>query len=1713
MKRKTKFRERIWAYVLAVTLVIGNFGFAMNPLSSYALENESGIDSEETTIVKDDTDLSLKDDTEVIDENQAINNFADEDTKEQITDSPANGQYEEDEPLNVEENPDNLSGPVKADGTINLGKIQGEVIESKPVSRGLRGLMRTSSADMWIQTLIGPDALESGALAEPGSVKAYKPIIEEDPTVANKWNVKMLVAARDSIKTSRIVLVMDVSTSMTYNDRIVKAKEAAHAFVNKVLTESSATQIALVTFGKDTRTLQGFTNNKSELNAAIDSIDIKSNTGTFTQAGIKHAQGLLDSVSADKEYMVLLSDGEPTYSYGLDNPDNYLIAGGPGKYDSEKQTSDNISKGHFRYGSSVGTGSSMWYEYAAEGWWPKKVHKYYNHGHSAIAESNYAKDDGTRIFSVGLQTVPIGTDTLKKIASTAGDFTEVTDVNQLTPVFNSIAGQILKTVNEAGVNINFRDGFQLPADFDIATAKHSPGSTFSVEDGKPKWVMPTVGTVYDDQDPQYKGVKYEYVEYTITINDNILKNPSPENGLNPLGNIEMKYKNSEGIPTTTSFPDNEVTPKLFVLHKEVTDNAGGSATDSDKREFNFKVVEDGQGDVHETIALRPGESKIINNPKKGAIYRIYEWKTAQVYDESNANPLEFTVTDYYNKFDVSVTGDNPVIENTSPQGGLGKAVLEEIPTGTDGKRVDLTFTNWEETEARAVISIRKNVETNTSITNPNPDKKFNITLLRTAGILPGHENEHNWTEAVKAGETNTIPHKMRFTTYTVTEDLDDAKPFVPKAGEQGKQIRVTLYEVVAGLQNGNTTGQIIDFTNVIDPEAKKEIKATKKWQGEIEGETARPDIYFQLYRSTATADPETVGGPVKVVNDKVDFGLQPYFNEQGEEYKYFVKEVNEAGIPSVPDNYSKDEAGLEVFNTVAPVNANIKIKKIFDNIVTQDTDVDRNIESIVPTAALARAVRGALIFTVRVTNPYGITTDIILPAGGPEQIYIAKYKGSYTVEELGATDYEVTFEGATKLEGSAAKAEFTVTDGTEQTIVVKNKANAPTLKKDITIKKTWDGGTDNLPASIQVQLTGKADNAENYENTVTITKNAEDKWENTVTVPTHAANGQEYVYTIKEVGERDGKINLANKDYSVTYDQADFAVTNTYVQPETDNLVATKVWINGPEQKPEVKFELWRSGGDALNGKLVKEGQALTNNAVDFGKQPATDKSGAAYSYFVKEVGEENGKVTFGNLDYAVTYGNDGLTITNTYVIPKGSFEAKKIWKDVGENITKPEIIFTLYRAIGTADPVAVPGAEQKEPQADGIAKWDDLELTDNKGIEYKFSVKETFKKDELTNANWKPGQFMHDKNEVVNQLIDLSDDGGKITVKMDKITKAATVRSAFKLRKAPSPKIKFKVKVTGPYGYKETFELAPNEEKALEGLYFGEYTVEETDTHGYTPSYSPAGTLRVTPDDPEKEVTISNTGGGDGTVVNKTVTKIWEGGNKPETVIELWRRVIPEEERAVLDAGATDEKVGEFTADDRTTEYEFKNLAKHDENGREYQYYAREPKVPENYKAEAIDDLTIKNVYVIPTGEVKATKKWINAKGDKPTIWFRLFRQIQGSDVEAVPEAGLFKLENGENYATWKDVEKTDYNGEEYIFSVKEVNQAGEDFTPEGFTKVENGLEVTNTAKPLPEKDKAAKTGDNNTHGMYTLIGLMAAGGLILIRRKKEKQDTLLRR
>lgn len=575
-------------------------------------------------------------------------------------------------------NPDHLTGPEQADGTIDEN-VYPEVDFGTSVS---------SSRLLSMRLMALPAA--STHPTQPGQVVLSKTATPVDGMV-NTWDVTVRVEGKDTAKTSDVVLVIDRSRSMRSNSRMRQAKEAAKQFVSTLLPAGNDgnTRIAIVSFASDVRTDQALTNNASGLNNAID--DLSADGGTFTQAGIKQAESILANSTADVKNIVLLSDGEPTYSYGINNPTDYLTV------TERNETSTNIPQSAFDYSQRVGSGVSMLTPGGGWGRW------YYNHGNSTIAESTIAKNAGYRMWTVAVNAGDTGKSVLSQCATDASHAKSTEDPAELSKIFTEIAGNIKVAVQDASVSDPMGAGFSIPIG-SVSDIKTSQGTAAYDADSKTlSWNIGTPSKAIDSDST----VKYAELTYRVTIDDSIL-NVTPTDGKYATnGDTVINYTDAEGNSQTGHFTSPTVDPVLLVVQKKLHNKSGNEVTTGDET-FSVNVKGDAKsGQTYDqTYTLKPGERKVLTNLRWEDTYTVTE--TGYPADKSAADyTTEVTVgNDATNSFtvnqgdpdkDIVVTNrEKPTLTLTKTVDGTMADMTKEFTFNVTVKRGDQTIIEGKE---------------------------------------------------------------------------------------------------------------------------------------------------------------------------------------------------------------------------------------------------------------------------------------------------------------------------------------------------------------------------------------------------------------------------------------------------------------------------------------------------------------------------------------------------------------------------------------------------------------------------------------------------------------------------------------------------------------------------------------------------------------------------------------------------------------------------------------------------------------------------------------------------------------------------------------------------------------------------------------------------------------------------------------------------------
>ena len=277
----------------------------------------------------------------------------------------------------------------------------------------------------------------------PGALILDKSVTHEPDS--DLWEVTVSLNGLDRITTSDVVLVIDKSGSMQ-GTKLANTKIAANAFVDDLLKDDNNTRIAIVTFNDTAYTNITFTNDKTKLKSEISNISALG--GTNIQAGIKRGNELLLPSQANNKYIVLLGDGEPTYSYRVTDISGVTISSHSGNNPNFVLADGYTAT--FNYNNMVGDGSS----YTLSGTNRSNIaiscpthgsHDYSvsNNKFGTVAEANAAKNNQIEIYTVALNAGTQGEEVLRECAD-SGNYYQMNNnsATGLTQAFVEIAGKI-----------------------------------------------------------------------------------------------------------------------------------------------------------------------------------------------------------------------------------------------------------------------------------------------------------------------------------------------------------------------------------------------------------------------------------------------------------------------------------------------------------------------------------------------------------------------------------------------------------------------------------------------------------------------------------------------------------------------------------------------------------------------------------------------------------------------------------------------------------------------------------------------------------------------------------------------------------------------------------------------------------------------------------------------------------------------------------------------------------------------------------------------------------------------------------------------------------------------------------------------------------------------------------------------------------------------
>lgn len=433
----------------------------------------------------------------------------------------------------------------------------------------------------------------------PGSIKLDKDAAAVEGK-ENLWEITLGIKGKNFETTSDVVLVIDCSGSME-GDKLTNTRKAAKAFGQKLLADGSSTRIAIVTF-IDTAAAynNGHFYDATELSAFEAAVDkaTYAKGGTNQQAGIHKAQELLNTSSAGLKNIVILSDGEATYSYPFvgGNATIGCIQLFGHRFSGNPKVTSWPTVATPDYSTVIGTGNSfdldsnvdydgniIWNCTCKHDETTQELYGafYYdasgnlvcsngsmasNNGVATIWEANQAKAAGTTIYSVALQAGTNGENTLKACATDATkDYYAIASADnveeKLTNAFTSIAGSIAIAASNGVVNDPMGEYVKLSfsgaapvitTDLAVYTAGNADiyiSQGTATYDAKTRAISWNVGSVRGGDNPIMK--------YKVGILDGY--NPSTGDVLDTNKRTTFSYINYLGEATVDDFPIPQVT--------------------------------------------------------------------------------------------------------------------------------------------------------------------------------------------------------------------------------------------------------------------------------------------------------------------------------------------------------------------------------------------------------------------------------------------------------------------------------------------------------------------------------------------------------------------------------------------------------------------------------------------------------------------------------------------------------------------------------------------------------------------------------------------------------------------------------------------------------------------------------------------------------------------------------------------------------------------------------------------------------------------------------------------------------------------------------------------------------------------------------------------------------------------------------------------------
>ncbi|NIK13177.1 MucBP domain-containing protein [Alkalibacillus almallahensis] len=391
------------------------------------------------------------------------------------------------------------------------------------------GMMRSFESQMLNPHNLEPGELNLDKTASPTGNDA-------------EWEVELNIEGRNLSSSSDIVLVLDESGSMGDGNRMNQMQASANEFVDSLLLQGSNNRISIVSFSESSTVETGLTgfSGKNNLKSKINSLSAYG--GTNIQAGIKSARDVLNNSSADKQVIVLLSDGEPTYSYEASTANS----------SSWTHSSYNFELSGFNYNDRVGSGSSYSLgdcffgifcngpAYYADGYAVE------TNGIGTISEARHTMNQGYSMYSIGFGVGGNNNaENVLKDSQNAGYYVGGND--DLSSLFSDISSDIAYAAQDAIVTDPLGDYFDIADGFDPNTDVEVSQGSVSFDENTETFTW-DIGTITEADPP--------WMKYKVKMD--LAKNPDSDTLYPTNGDTPLNYTNIHDESATEYFDVPEV---------------------------------------------------------------------------------------------------------------------------------------------------------------------------------------------------------------------------------------------------------------------------------------------------------------------------------------------------------------------------------------------------------------------------------------------------------------------------------------------------------------------------------------------------------------------------------------------------------------------------------------------------------------------------------------------------------------------------------------------------------------------------------------------------------------------------------------------------------------------------------------------------------------------------------------------------------------------------------------------------------------------------------------------------------------------------------------------------------------------------------------------------------------------------------------------------